>query len=168
METLGKGHYLELLRVNGWEYVRRTASTSVVVIIAQTDANELLLVEQYRQPVGTNVIELPAGLVGDEPRYEQESPEQAAKRELVEETGYLGTNFELLLESPSSSGLSSEIISIYRATQIEKQHVGGGNEHEDIIVHAIPVGQIKEWLKMQLQNKKMIDYKIYLALYFLS
>ena len=95
METLGKGNYLELLRVNGWEYVRRTASTSVVVIIAQTDANELLLVEQYRPPVGTNVIELPAGLVGDEPGYEQESPEQASKRELLEETGYLGNNFEL-------------------------------------------------------------------------
>ena len=62
---LGRGRYLRLVRSNGWEWVERTNVTGVVVIAALTPADEILLVEQFRPPVGQSVVELPAGLAGD-------------------------------------------------------------------------------------------------------
>lgn len=167
MEILGKGQYLELLRFNHWEYVRRRNANGVAVIIAKTKANELLLVEQFRPPVNNNVIELPAGLIGDTKGQEKESAQQAAKRELLEETGYYANNLQLVLTSPSSPGLTNELISLFLATNLEKKHDGGGDIHEKIIVHSVPLDTIQAWLQEQLHNKKIVDYKIYLVFYFL-
>src|SRR5687768_8463814 len=67
MQVLGNGRFLELVRdEHGWEYARRVNATGVVVIAASTDKNEVILIEQYRPPVGARVVELPAGLVGDD------------------------------------------------------------------------------------------------------
>ena len=62
---LHQGEFLRLLRRRHWEFVERTNSRAVAVIVAVTPADELVLVEQHRWPVGRPVIELPAGLVGD-------------------------------------------------------------------------------------------------------
>jgi ADP-ribose pyrophosphatase len=68
-----------------------------VVIVAATRENRILLVRQYRPPVAAVTLELPAGHI--EPG---ETPEQAARRELVEETGYEADSFKLLANlSPS-------------------------------------------------------------------
>ena len=61
-KSLHKGRFLAMFERGGWEYVDRVGASGVVVILAVTDANELVLVEQHRVPVGASVIELPAGL----------------------------------------------------------------------------------------------------------
>ncbi|HEX4000846.1 MAG TPA: hypothetical protein VHX65_20025, partial [Pirellulales bacterium] len=66
-KTLASGKYLRLLAQAHWEFAERVNATGAVVIVAMTDERKLLLVEQYRIPVGCRVIELPAGLVGDVP-----------------------------------------------------------------------------------------------------
>ncbi len=92
IEVLAEGKYLRFLSEGGWEYVIRPHSTGVVVIVAVTPARELILVEQHRVAVHASVIELPAGLVGDTSALRGEPLETAARRELIEETGYRGAS----------------------------------------------------------------------------
>ena len=78
------GRHLDFHSRGGWEFVARSIGTGVVGVIAITDNDELVLVEQFRIPVSSRVLELPAGLVGD---LAEETIEAAALRELLEETG---------------------------------------------------------------------------------
>jgi len=103
--TLYKGRYLSLLEVERWEYASRSNASGVVVLVAVTDQDELVLVEQFRIPVSSTVIELPAGLVGDLDDLD-ESVLVAAQRELIEETGYQADQISILMSCPSSAGLS--------------------------------------------------------------
>jgi ADP-ribose pyrophosphatase len=100
---LADGKYLRFVRRSGWEYVERRGITGIVGIVAVTDEGKLLLVEQYRTPVNKRVIEIPAGLVGDEAGKEAESLLSAARRELQEETGYYAGNLLPLASGPSSA-----------------------------------------------------------------
>ena len=163
-KTHFEGRYLSLLEIESWEYCSRCNATGVVILIAVTDKDELLLVEQFRIPVNSHVIELPAGLVGDtnEP---DESIIQAAKRELFEETGYSAEHFEVMMSCPSSAGMSDEIITFVMAKNLTRTGAGGGDASEDITVHKIPLGQVESWLDHQRQNEIMIDPKIFSALY---
>ena len=65
LETVWQGKYISALKRGRWEYVSRTGSTNAVVILAEHDGR-VILIEQYRVPVGGICLELPAGLVGDE------------------------------------------------------------------------------------------------------
>src|SRR3546814_17920081 len=94
-KTVWSGRFLEARVDESWEYVVRTGSITAAVILAVDDGH-VLLVEQYRVPLGRNCIELPAGLVGDED--ENESVESSAARELEEETGYRAGSVEVLGE----------------------------------------------------------------------
>ena len=87
-EVIAATRHLQLVRRGGWEYVERPNVTGIVVIVPVTRDGELVLIEQYRVPVDRPVIELPAGLAGDVPGTEGERLEAAARRELLEETGY--------------------------------------------------------------------------------
>ena len=62
---LHDGEFLRLKRRDNWEYVERANARAAVIIVAVTDDDALLLVEQPRVPIGGPVLELPAGLVGD-------------------------------------------------------------------------------------------------------
>ena len=166
-KSLHRGHFLEMLELEGWEYVDRIGSSGVVVILAVTDANELVLVEQHRIPVGSKVIELPAGLAGDLPDAEDEDFKEAARRELLEETGYEAANIEFLCEGPPSAGLTSEIQTLLRATGLRKTGPGGGDETEDITVHAIALDELDAWLAAAAARGCLVDPKIYAGLYFL-
>src|SRR3546814_19935446 len=77
-KTVWSGRFLEARVDESWEYVVRTGSITAAVILAVDDGH-VLLVEQYRVPLGRNCIELPAGLVGDED--ENESVESSARSE---------------------------------------------------------------------------------------
>ncbi|MEM7699899.1 MAG: NUDIX hydrolase, partial [Verrucomicrobiota bacterium] len=88
IETLVSGRFIDLCRTaRGWEYATRSNAKGCVAILAETDDKRVVLVEQFRPPVGKRVIELPAGLAGDIPLQEEEPLVVAAKRELKEETG---------------------------------------------------------------------------------
>jgi ADP-ribose pyrophosphatase len=94
--VVAAGKYIELVRQNGWEFARRKGISGIVGIIAVTDDRKLVLVEQHRPPVGARVIELPAGLAGDAKGHEKEDLADAARRELLEETGYVARRMERL------------------------------------------------------------------------
>lgn len=166
--TLHEGEFLRLKRRDHWEYVERVNARGVVVIVAVTDNNELLLVEQPRLPLQANVIELPAGLVGDIAGAEDEAMELAALRELEEETGYRTARMTFLAEGPPSAGLTSETLSFYRAGPVTRVGAGGGDDSEDIIPYAIPLAEVETWLVEREAEGRLIDPKIYAGLYFLG
>ena len=165
---LARGRYINLKIRDDWEFASRKHESGVAVIIAVTSDNELLLVEQFRVPVEADVIELPAGLIGDETAFEGESPEQAAERELLEETGFQATSFRPLLRCPITAGLSDEIAIFFIASGLQQVHAGGGDHSESIVVHKVPLTEADAWLEQQLADGKMVDPKIYTALYFIQ
>jgi ADP-ribose diphosphatase len=162
------GKYLEMVKAGHWEYVRRARSLSAVGIIALTPDRELVLVEQYRIPVSAHAIELPAGLVGDEQHFAGESFETAARRELLEETGYQADHWEYLFDGPSSAGLAEEQVHLLFATGLRRVAAGGGDASERIQIHTVPLHELDGFLQAQRSQGKQIDLKVRLAGYFLK
>lgn len=162
-----RGRYLSLLERNNWEYASRSNASGVVGIVAVTPGGEIILVEQYRRPVDSRVIELPAGLVGDQADPD-ESILDAARRELEEETGFLAAGLEVLMACPSSAGMTDEIITFVKATKLKQVGPGGGDESEDIEVHVIPLEDVDHWLQERASEGIPMDPKIYTALYWLK
>src|SRR5436190_1337344 len=145
-EIVWEGKYLRVRVCGTWEYVERPNSPAGIVIIAVTPENKLLLTEQYRVPLQKNVIELPAGLAGDE-HYSGEEFVEAARRELREETGYEAAEWEQLVGGPTSAGLSNEIVMFFRGRNLRKVCEGGGRGDEKIKVHEVLVGSVPRWLQ---------------------
>jgi ADP-ribose pyrophosphatase len=162
------GQFLSLVREGHWEYAERVKATGAAIIIALTPERNLLLVEQYRIPCHARTIELPAGIIGDEPGAGDESHAEAARRELLEETGYAADGIEPLTTGPASSGAISELVTLFRATGLRKTGAGGGIGHEDITVHEVPLPQVNEWLADKARSGLLVDPKVYAGLYFLT
>lgn len=158
------GRFLGLKERDRWEYAYRTNASGVVVLVPVTDAGELVLVEQYRIPVQSRVMELPAGLVGDTGDSDEDF-KTAAHRELMEETGFSAASLEELLTSPSTPGMADEMITIYFASGLERVGPGGGDGNEDITVHLVPVNGAVEWLDARQAEGIMLDPKIYAGLF---
>ena len=158
------GRFLGMKERDGWEYAFRTNASGVVVLVPVTDAGELVLVEQYRNPVQSRVMELPAGLVGDHGDFDEDFT-IAAQRELLEETGFSATYLEELLTSPSTPGMSDEIITIYYASGLERVGPGGGDGSEDITVHIVPLENAPQWLEAKRAEGVMVDPKIFAGLF---
>jgi ADP-ribose pyrophosphatase len=166
--TLYTGKFLALIKEGRWEYVERVNATGAAIILAVTPEGKLLLVEQYRIPVHARTIELPAGIIGDEPGGADESHAEAARRELLEETGYEAAQIELLTASPSGAGLTSERVEMYRASGLRRAGKGGGVAHEDITVHEIPLAEVTAWLESRARTGVLVDSKVYAGLFFLA
>ena len=165
-DTLFNGEYLRVRHRRGWEYAERTNASAAVIIVAVTPEDRLLLVEQFRIPVDATSIEMPAGLVGD--LDHDESIEQAAVRELLEETGWRAGRIEYLMTGPSSSGMSNELIAFVRALDLVRVGPGGGDASEDIIVHEVPRKEAAAWLDARRRAGYSIDPKLYAGLYFIE
>lgn len=164
---LASGKHLRLVSKQGWEFVERHSASGVVGIVAVTPDERLLLVEQFRLPIGCIAIELPAGLAGDVLGQELEDLETAARRELLEETGYAAERLTYLATGPSSAGLTNETVVLFLAEGLRQESAGGGDGNENITVHAIPLDEVAPWLQMRAAEGALIDLKIYAALYFL-
>ena len=162
-----EGKYLRVRVSGSWEYAERPNAPAGVVIVALTPENELLLTEQFRVPMGKNVIELPAGLSGDDD-YAGEHFIETAKRELREETGYEAGEWHELVKGPISAGLSNEIVIFYLGKNLRQIGAGGGHGSEKIHVHRVPFARVRTWLKQKEDHGIAIDPKVYVGLYFLS
>jgi ADP-ribose pyrophosphatase len=158
------GRFLGLKERDSWEYAFRNNASGVVVLVPVTDARELVVVEQYRIPVKSRVLELPAGLVGDNGDIEEDF-RTAAQRELIEETGYKATSLEKLLYCPSTPGMADEMINIYYAGGLKRIGPGGGDDSEDITVHHVPLNNAIEWLDNHQSGGVMLDPKIFAGLF---
>ena len=127
------------------------------MILAVEDGH-VLLVEQYREPLGAPCLELPAGLVGDE--RAGEAVEAAAARELEEETGYRPAQVTMIGEFYSSPGMVSESFYFVRASGLEKVGDGGGVDDENIIVHRVPLGGVAEFMARKRAEGCTMDVKL--------
>ena len=165
METLYKGKFLNMVREGRWEYCERVNNTGAVMVFACTPENKVLLVEEFRPPIGQRCLCFPAGLSGDEG---PESDAAAARRELLEETGYEADTVEFLFHGPSSPGLTSESLSFFLATGLRRVAAGGGVESENITVREAPLEHIDAWLAAQVEQGIALDPRIYTGLYFLK
>src|SRR5947207_3295875 len=140
------GKHVQLVARGHWEFARRKNVSGIVGIVAITDDGKMILVEQDRPPVGKRVIEIPAGLAGDVESSRTEELAEAAKRELLEETGYEAANMQRLADGTTSAGITDEVITLFRATGLKKISAGGGDESETIDVHEVPVEHVESWL----------------------
>jgi ADP-ribose pyrophosphatase len=164
-EVLASGRYLRLVKRGRWEYVDRVNAKGAAVIVAVTPEDKVLLIEQYRAPLDRKVIEMPAGLVGDEgDAYEHFA--EAAKRELLEETGYECEEMIEVAHGPPTPGLATELITLFVARGLRRVHDGGGTEHEDIQVIEVPLSEVDAWLRERAAAGMVIDPKVYAGLYF--
>jgi len=162
-EIRWQGRFITAKQRGKWEYVGRARGIRAAVIVAVDDGH-VLLVEQFRVPLGRPCLELPAGLIGDEAGSEDETVERSAARELEEETGYRPERIDIIGEFASSPGMVSETFSLVRAVGLTKVSEGGGVPGEDIIVHRVPLAGIADFVAAKRAAGAMIDVKLLLLL----
>ena len=166
IETLFEGQYLRFVRRGHWEYAERTHAGSAVIVIAVTPEDNLLFVEQFRIPMNARTIEMPAGLVGDVDAHD--TLESAARRELLEETGWDAGEVNVVMVGPTSSGMSNEVIAFVRARRLVRVHAGGGDASEDITVHEVPRNEAPRWLAQKMAEGYSMDPKLWAGLWLLE
>jgi ADP-ribose pyrophosphatase len=159
--TVWEGRYLTVQKEGTWEYAARAGEIAAAVIVAIDDGH-VLLVEQYRVPVGRNCLELPAGLVGDETAGE--SVAVAAGRELEEETGYRAERIEDLGVFYSSPGMTSESFTLVRASGLTRVGDGGGDADENITVHRVKLAEVPAFVAAKRAAGVAVDAKMVLIL----
>jgi ADP-ribose pyrophosphatase len=108
------------------------------IIVPITERNEVVLVRQYRPPLEMMELGLPAGLV-----EEGERPEEAARRELAEETGYTGGEWDPLGSLASSPSLKDNWAYLFLARGVEETAAPDPDEHELVEVVKVPLEDLR-------------------------
>lgn len=160
-EIAWEGRFIRVHRQGKWEYVSRARGISAAVILAVDDGH-VILIEQYRVPLKSHCLELPAGLVGDDGG--DEKPETAAIRELEEETGYRAERVVNLGRFFASPGMSAEGFTLLRAEGLRKTGDGGGVEGEDIKVFRVRLEDVPDFVAAKRNEGRAIDVKLLLLL----
>jgi len=150
----------DLVRMPDGDEVGREAieHPGAVGILAMDEAGQVLLIRQYRHPVGRQLWEIPAGLrdVAGEP------PLATAKRELLEEAGHLAADWQVLADFFTSPGITSERLRVYLARGLtsvpdaERQYVPNHEEAHltiewaplDVVVSRILAGNLHNGVMM--------------------
>lgn len=171
--VLGEGKFLRLCdniftdedgKIRHWESVERTNSSGAVMIAAfLKESKSVLFIRQYRPPTGKYTIELPAGLLDKE----GESVEEAAARELYEETGYAGKVLKVLEPAYSSPGMSQETITIVFMEIDDSQYAEPPEAHNDVGEHietyAVKLNEIDKFLEESKQRGDAVEARTALA-----
>ena len=165
-ESLHEGKFIRLLRQGRWEFADRVNASGIIMIVPVTNDNKLIIIEQFRPPVGKRVIELPAGLAGDIEGSEDEALTVAARRELEEETGYTARYMKRVAEGPPSAGMVTELITISVASGVVQSGNVGGDGEKTITVHDVPLSRVRSWLDRKEREGCLIDLKLWSGLYF--
>lgn len=163
-QVMWQGRFITARKKGRWEYASRARGIRAAVILAIDEEDHVILVEQYRVPLGRNCIELPAGLIGDDDGSENEDATAAAIRELEEETGYRAARMEVIGEFYSSPGMVSESFTLLRAHGLTKVSDGGGTDGEDITVYRVPVSGVAEAIDGWRAKGCAIDVRMLLLL----
>ena len=161
MSVEWRGRYLEVHKDGTWEYAARIGNMGAAVILALTDAGEIVLVEQYRVPHGARSIELPAGLIGD--TEENDTATAAAARELHEETGYEAAHWQDIGVFATSPGMSSESFHLFKATGLTRTGPGGGVAGEDIAVHVVALSALADFIADKRRDGLVMDCRLAIA-----
>lgn len=135
----------ELTRGDGKTFIRETAVASDAVgIVAIDDKGRILLIRQYRHPMGRPVWEIPAGRMD----VDGEKPEETALRELREETDTTAASVELLTLFLNSAGWTTERTYVYLAKGLTNvPEFERENEEADIEKKWIPLEEAAELVK---------------------
>ncbi|GAB4410472.1 MAG: NUDIX hydrolase [Thermodesulfovibrionales bacterium] len=164
-EVVWEGRYLRCLKITyrdskgilrQWEAVERVNCDGIVAVVPITDDGQAVLIKQFRPAVNNYVIEFPAGL-----NDRGERLEDAALRELLEETGYEAKEMVFLGKGPLSSGSSKEVLTVFLAKGLEFKGIGQRDETEDIEVIKVPVNKIFEELSCLAEDGNFLDLKIF-------
>jgi len=164
-KTIFEGEKVIVRERDEWEFIERKKGKTAVAVAARTDDGKIVLTEQFRKPVNARVIDLAAGLVGDEG---DEGAQATARKELEEETGYRCARLERVASGPTSPGITSERVTIFVASGLERAGKGGGVGGEKITVHEIAEDELVEWLHARERDGILIDLKVWSAIYFLT
>ena len=137
---------------NGVKVVREVVEHRPAVAIVPFDDNrEVILVSQFRYPVGEQLLEVPAGII-----EVSETPEQCADRELQEEIGYRAREMRSLGSFWTAPGFSDELMYAFIATGLEPSKLES-DEDEDITVVRVPVSRIREMIEVgEIRDSKTI------------
>ena len=154
-----QGKFITTKTRGRWEYVARARGIRAAAIIAVDDGH-VILVEQYRVPLGKICLEIPAGLIGDDEGKAGEAAADAAMRELEEETGYRAERMENLGEFYSSPGMVSESFTLLRAHGLTKVGEGGGTASEDITVHRVKLSELPQFVADWRAKGHGVDVRI--------
>lgn len=127
-------------RTNQIIYREHVLAGHAAVILPETENNEFIMIKEPRTPIGRTVIAFPAGMI-----EEGEKEEDAAIRELEEETGYKARTIKKLRELYPAIGYSNEKVTIFLAKDLVKTH-RHLDETEDIEVVKIPIKEVKQML----------------------
>lgn len=131
------------------EYLDHPGSVSVVPL---TKDGNIVMVKQYRYPVGSVTLETPAGKM----HYGHDVPIERAKAELKEETGYTAENYTLLMEFLVCPAFSNELQYIYMATGL-KPGEAMPDEDEFLKVEEVPLNTALEMIKSgEIKDSKTI------------
>ena len=140
------------------QFAERTVVTHLgaVAILALDDDNQVLMIRQYRHPVGRELWEIPAGLRD----VSGEALADTARRELLEETGHAARDWHILVDSYSSPGISSERIRIFLARGVRPAQTDYQREGEEkfLAVAWVPLAEaVQAALAGQLHNGATIQ-----------
>jgi ADP-ribose pyrophosphatase len=163
-EVRWAGRFITAKTRGKWEYVSRARGIKAAVILAIDEHDHVLLVEQFRVPLGKPCLELPAGLIGDDDSFEGEDATAAAARELEEETGYLAARMEVIGEFYSSPGMVSESFTLLRASGLTQTGPGGGTDGEDITVHRVALNDLASFVDKARARGLGIDVRLLMLL----
>jgi len=133
------------------EIVRHPGAVAVLAL----NNDRMLVVEQYRKPLGKSQVEIPAGKL--EPG---EDPEEAAKRELEEETGYRCSSLKPLCSFYTSPGFADEFLYVYVAEGLEKGEARL-DEDEFLDCDSITLEQAQQYIR----ERRISDAKTITAVY---
>ena len=160
--TEWEGRFVSMKTRGKWEYAKRARGIRAAAILAVEDGH-VLLVEQYRVPLGRPCLELPAGLIGDGDDPHEDAM-AAAGRELEEETGYRAATLTDCGTFYSSPGMVGESFTLVRATGLEKVSEGGGVGGEDIVVHRVALAEIGAFIAAKRAEGCGIDVRMTMLL----
>jgi len=169
-ETLWQGRFLRIVlitfidkegKTRKWEAVERINNQGIVIVIPITENKEFVFIRQFRPAFSSYVIEFPAGL-----NDKMEPLLEVAKRELIEETGLITEEIIFLAEGPVSSGLSTEVITVFVAKNVKEapedlKKLYPPDETENIEVIKVNEKEALDFLYKQREKGDFIDLKIY-------